>query len=80
MNLTKALFSCLYFFLIYYHLSTVLDTVRQWSTGRCKRCALCMSGTRVRCACICEIRQHSSVEIAGTIDLLYKTKQSFAFY
>lgn len=41
------------------YLSTVLDTVRQWSTGRCKRCALCMSGTRVRCACICEIRQHS---------------------
>lgn len=65
-------------FWIYYHLSTVLVTVRQWSTIRCKRCALCMSATRVWCAC--EIRQHSSVEIAGTFDLVYKTKQSFAFY
>ena len=41
---------------IYYHLATVLDVVPPGFSKRCRRYALCINDTRVRCAC--EVRQH----------------------
>ena len=46
---------------IYYHLATVLDVVSPGFSRRCRRYALCMNDTRVRCAC--EVRQHCLCKI-----------------
>ena len=58
---------------IYYHLATVLDVVSPGFSRRCRRYALCMNDTRVRCAC--EVRQHCLCKInTDTLDVLSKKK------